>query len=125
MEQFCKDESFGLVPIIDFDTMDQIQSSEVTKEDASSTGDYNNRRSPDRMGCYTVYNFFYPDPAGYYQKVRSLDSENVARFQQQTGTCGYPQGFGGFRPNNMSQQMKIYSDSNRQHDSVLQYQPPS
>jgi hypothetical protein len=125
LDRARENEPIGSMQITDVDTKDKIQLSEFSKEDASSTGDYNNRRSPDRMGCHTVYNFFYPDTAGYYQKVRSMDSENVARFQQETGTCGYPQGFGGFSPNNTSQQMNVCSNLNRQHDSVLQYQPPS
>jgi hypothetical protein len=77
------------------------------------------------MGSNTIYNFFYPDTAGYYQKVRSMDANNVKCFQQQTGTCGYSQSFGGFCPNYSFQQMEHYPDPYGQHNSLLQYQPPS
>jgi hypothetical protein len=70
--------------------MDKIQLSELIKETASSTGDNNNRCCPNGMESNTIFNIFYPDPAGYYQKVPSMDANYVTCFQQQTGTCGYP-----------------------------------
>jgi hypothetical protein len=99
MERVRENEPFGSMQITDMDTMDQIQSSELIKEVASSTGDNNNGCYPTGMGSYTIFNFFYPDTAGYYQKVHSINANNIACFQQQTGTCGYPQSFGGFCPN--------------------------
>jgi hypothetical protein len=60
--------------------MDQIQSSELINETASSTGDNNNRCSPNGMGSNTIINIFYQDATGYYQKVRSLDANNATGF---------------------------------------------
>jgi hypothetical protein len=125
MERFRKDESFSPVRITDLDTMDQIESPQLIKETASSTGDNNNGCGPNGMGNNTIINIFYPDASRNYQKVQSLDTNNVAGYQQQAAISGYPQSFGGFCPNYSFQQMEHYPDPYGQYNSLLQYQPPS
>jgi hypothetical protein len=55
--------------------------------------------APTGWGSNTIINFFYPDASGNYEKVQSLDANNVTSFQQKAGNCCYPQSFGLEGPN--------------------------
>jgi hypothetical protein len=116
--------------------MKSTQTSTQSAERASSLLSETHRSAEHNTDTIPESEFLYDevkqakDPCRETSRVeRVRENKPFGSVQLQTWTqwikSGYPQNFGGLCPNYTFQQMEHYPNPYGQHDSVLQFQPPS